>query len=208
MIDFEKLKLAYELADKYTKTTGNYCVIRTMFNTTIPCSFLLDGDPSIAMYGYTNLDAIISALQELTKPTKYKIGQKIWYKSFDEPAEGVIKAIYDSITFDDIPCYLYSIDGIGEFEEAYLYASEYELISHQFEYWRHLLEPHLNQFKSNECLHDYEDCDLYDEGGKLSMKRCVKCGKCTKKDCQHEPDENQYLSNPNKRRCRKCKEFY
>lgn len=27
-------------------------------------------------------------------------------------------------------------------------------------------------------------------------------------ECQHGPDENMYLSNPNKRRCRKCGEFY
>ena len=60
-----------------------------------------------------------------------------------------------------------------------MYDSREHLIDCQVEYWTKL---------KNESTNRHHELE-YDE-------------------CQHEPDENMYLSNPNKHRCRKCGEFY
>ena len=160
MIDYEKLKIAYELAEKY-RSCGNYISIQTHFN---------EDDSGITHYYnlYENrgefplcqgtIDDLIIKLQKLTAPkSKYRVGDTTFLIDADTFA---IKSFlirdmknYKTSGYD---YWLYEGELEGDksivckkFSEHILYPTKSSLIEAQIAYWTAQREP--------ECQHEYEN---------------------------------------------------
>src|SRR6267154_3032965 len=98
MIDYEKLKLANELAEKLTNgmAEGHILEIKTWFYNGNSYYELNDITDTISFDNKMNdIDDIIAKLQELTKPkSKYEVGQKVFVINYDgKPSECLIADI-------------------------------------------------------------------------------------------------------------------
>ena len=160
MINYEKLKLAMELANK---TKGYY--FRITLNSCIDnfCDISLhhknEEDADIG-----SIDHLIAELQSLVKPEpKYKIGQKIWVQSLKAECDNYLSMHAFEGTV--IPCqdcdfglsepYVRVISGNDEYStgESFCFPTRQALIEHQIEYW--------TKFKIDEIS---------------ASKTCPKCG--------------------------------
>jgi len=83
MIDYEKLKIAHELADKYCKENNMTLVIEANYYAGGCVNLghtLYFGTNEIENLERCSLDKIIAKLQELTQPKpKYEEGSKVFY---------------------------------------------------------------------------------------------------------------------------------
>ncbi len=180
MIDYEKIKLAYALAYKYSEQT------QSVVRISISISYAL-GDFCCALstaFGgeksYSNIDEIVSVLQELTKPKcKYEVGSTWWY--LDE-AEFLSypKPRYLKITEESKNWYR---------NDEEWFPSREALIEAQIEYWASM-KPSIKEFTDEEFVNFMIKAPFDVE------------------ECKHESDGLDYLSNPPKTRCKKCGEFY
>ena len=236
MIDYEKLKIANELAKKIKYETRFHIgdnvnassdFGRFFFSTSI----YFDNDVEV----YSNLDELIARLQELTqsKP-KYEVNQLVWY--LDLPVNkihcGTIAKVRDGE---------YVIDGSmngtkDDYTESELYPTKQSLIEAQCRYWGEMLcKENGGTFDGVKCLRD-EYCQV--SGAKLgkissenltpqekstllkvpyeqdSIAKCQhgitsrNCYECVLGECQHESDGAMRLSYPAQHKCKKCREFY
>jgi hypothetical protein len=199
MIDYEKLKLAHELAGKLIKPASlciniTYGDIGRIFGVLNYDYDLLtvqyDGE-----YKFTCVEHLIGKLQSLLKTEpKYKVGHKIWYVNDEnEPEEFIISTI-DQNAFNE---HLYQDKEGSWWLESMCYPTRQALIEHQIEYWQSLRK-------------EQRDIDrkLYDESG---IRKAIKNMnlECLVGDCQHEPNLYGFLaSNPPRFLCKKCGEFY
>lgn len=194
MIDYEKLKEAHELAENLnSRVSVNVCYLVADKNPTfiLDCS---DFKRNITSY---NIEAIIDRLKELTKPEpKYKVGNSCWYYCEGE----IFNYIPSSIEWDDNRhVWACKNEHQHRIDENELYPSRIDLIEAQLNYWREMLdeefqltpkdtadaikcftppfEGEIKGFK-DKCEHEPDSMihTFYDEGGKLVMKRCAKCG--------------------------------
>ncbi len=227
MIDYEKLKIANELAKKIKYETRFHIgdnvnassdFGRFFFSTSI----YFDNDVEV----YSNLDELIARLQELTqsKP-KYEVNQLVWY--LDLPVNkihcGTIAKVRDGE---------YVIDGSmngtkDDYTESELYPTKQSLIEAQCRYWGEMLcKENGGTFDGIKFLRD-EYCQV--SGARLDNK-CKhgitprNCPDCVLGECQHESDGSLYHINGlyevlieetslpfsiNERyKCKKCGEFY
>ncbi len=202
MIDYEKLKEAHELAEKYYDSTGYTCVIELNFY--YGCS---DDGHKLWIKGFdenfNNIDDLIAKLKELTQPEpKYKGGDNI-YSLLRRGMSGFMTGSIDKfdpdrqqyyVLFPNIGCYWMNEDDIYPTREA--------LIQSQIDYWQSLSE-------DKPCEH------LWVRG------KCHDCGAV--KICEHEPDNRyhyefagghfdlDYKSNNSLNevcKCIKCEEYY
>lgn len=208
MIDFEKLKLAHILAEKLDSAK---LVIESHYNDSEVNYILYYFNPQPVNYCTYDLDDLLKLLNKLVNPKpKFKQGQVVWKVS---DTNEIVNFVIEDIHVDKENLYF---DGALWRGESELFSTKKELIDAQIIYWQSKYYTYENCFESirkhhelkDECTHNYQESDLNDEGGTLSVMLCTKCGKCSKKECEHEPDKNQYLSNPGMRRCRKCEDFY
>ncbi len=188
MINYEKLKIAHELARKYSRMTNS--VVRISQSISYAFEGVICHSLSTAFEGdksYDTIDEIIEKLTELTAPPKpepkYKVGQEVFYYVNKRIKQSRIKSIYcnpDGLTF-------WYKDELNNTEENDIFSSRESLVQSQIEYWQSLSE-------------EKRDIDeiLYDQ-----IKKAVE-----KEECQHETDGMIYYSNPSKRKCRHCGEFY
>ena len=144
MINYNKLKLAHELAEKITKTNINYrcdIVVSYEYEEAGP-AFIIDinnnGEPEF-WWSCDNIDSLIGKLQELTAPKpKYEAGQEVWF------IDGDCKPSMANITGTDYneqeEEYRYGLDNFeyADCSESELYLSREALINSQIDYWKKL----------------------------------------------------------------------
>jgi len=224
VIDYDKLKLAHELARQYYLMTLKQISfsIAPLENHTEYTLSLNHED----IDAWSNIDELISKLQELTaelKP-KYKVGQFVYYCCDNgDICNGIIKGIFKDINGKDIielenPNARLFINSI--------YPSRESLIEEQIEYWKSLKDKTPREkFK--------DEIEKYNNECKECAPRfeCPRCNKSwsscqCKLECDHESDKKFYAniggimrSISNNRlvlnakyelyaKCKKCGEFY
>jgi hypothetical protein len=210
MIDYDKLKLVHELAEKlktedwsikYGYYNGNGYFVLTFY----------DFEDMFHEYEHSNIDDLVSKLQELTgelKP-KYKVGQEVWLIDDSE----ICTALIDK--YDDREYFLRKCTqvesgmatGKGWIAEDKVYPSREDLIEAQIDYWNKLRYPDINDSAIRahaavkEDLGKIVDCDkrIFDV-----VKECIA------KECQHESDGMLFEMPPysHKYKCIKCGVFY
>lgn len=144
MIDYNKLRIAHELANELTYDSWSIDLWYWKESNLYLISF--EDDKGISHeYEYENIDYLIAELTKLTQPkSKYKAGQEVWY--LDLPINVIHSAIIIKIGHDE-----YVIDGSSngtkdDFTEGELWPSRADLIEAQIKYWTDELKE-LPEFK-------------------------------------------------------------
>lgn len=234
MIDYAKLRIAHELAEKYQSGNAADFILTThmFFNnkegrikfTFRPCEL------RTTWVDCEDIDALITKLTKLTELTqpksKYEIGQQVWLLNNDEdmPQSFVIMEI--DLGSDE----LYS-DGECWWVEQQLYPSKASLIEAQLAHWLEMKQGTIeegqvgstgpiNLCSPSECQHEYTYSANYtsENSQTVVIKKCIKCGVATNlpslQECQHEPQENFiHPGSPGIKKgriqmCSKCHEEY
>lgn len=146
MIDYDKLKIAYELTEK----TGRYYLIHTSKNYDNEVT-LVDRSGHTTVGTFFTLDYLIKTLKNfLTHENKYKIGQTVYYADNEDQISCFKIYIFDK-DLDGNYCYqsheMYQ-DNIRCLESQ-LYASKNELINDRIAYWGGFRD--VNGDESKEC---------------------------------------------------------
>ena len=213
MIDYEKLKLAHELAEKID------CVCEFEINVNFPGSdnFKLNYGRCEDHILYTNIvsyrsiDDLIVKLKELTQPGhKYEVGQTWWYL---EPDIGEQFPIPDSLVIT-------KGNKNWSRKDDEWYPSKQALIEAQIAHWQSLREsiidfgPKLNPV---ECRHEYKK--TLAESGMYFIDMCHKCmsskpyiGPGFIEKCEHESNgilkDNSGTFELGCYKCKKCGEYF
>ncbi len=136
MIDYEKIKKAHELADKYIKSTKEeITIVHTFWGDNSKAYQLFIGEVDCYSESFDNLDIddLITKLEELTRPTpKYDYGEVVWYEDEGLINNFIITGIDKRIS-DNMFCYS-SINMIYV-QENHLYKSRKELIEAKINFW-------------------------------------------------------------------------
>lgn len=198
MIDYNKLKIAHELAMKYAKMHDRRLELcyEAVLNS-INDSYLITLDINSGaneLHKFYCIDDLITKLQELTQPEPKP--KRVYYLYYLEDGETPfnrnrlsIESAYD----DDLD--LRYPDGIK------YYPTKAELIEAQIFYWRDQLSEELEQYVSDYC----------------TSKPHVGTANRIKEDCQHESDGIMHKMGdldgllPVRElgyKCIKCGEFY
>lgn len=190
MIDYEKLKLAHELAANYAASNWP----RKM-SVTIDCQGknlqyilqIVEKEKLLFDWMFENLDNLIVQIQQSTQPqSKYKVGQEVW--RLNDKYEPQSFKIAD-IDFDADEKYLLDDSGDWWLEEQ-LYSSKNGLVHAQIKYW-------LMQFDNTSNYYsDFEDEIKGFEHSKV---------------CQHVPTDikwKKFEQDGTWYECSKCGEFY
>jgi len=129
MIDYDKLEIAHELAEKLP--FSEWAI--THMHGTVKNFYVLvfeDRELKLNEEQYTNIDNLIARLKELTKSKpKYSAGQHVWIVMNNESFMVTI----DSITGKKY--YLKENIGLGAISEPDLFLTKEELIEDQIQYW-------------------------------------------------------------------------
>lgn len=238
MIDYEKLKLAHELAEKLCDEIGRRVDINVIFIEKNDYAFGLQSyNEDIDYPLFNTLDGLITKLKELTRPKpKFEVGQEIWCLDNKEIKSFKIdEIIYDIeywyINKHDDGKYSNDEEYFDQFQESSLFATKQELIQAQIDYWQsQLTKEHVKSYEKasmelinehikhcgiklelKECQHE---CDGKFHERCPAMRKCTKCNKLYPlfELCQHEPDLTgiSNLTHPaqNYMKCKKCGEFY
>lgn len=172
MIDYEKLKMAHELAAKISQEI-KWVGIKTEISFgengfSLLLWIFVDGE---YIPFHTSIDNLLAKLVELsgkTKP-KYKIGQEVWTLNDEyKPEECIIEEI------DLCSSELYLDDSGYWWTENQLYSSREELIEAEIEYWLGMLEiPDQIKYFANR---DNEKCQHEQAAIPKVVYKCIKCG--------------------------------
>lgn len=149
MIDYEKLNIAHELAQKHAQNKNiNYEFIYSIKNGSgkIECIF---SDGRDFMGNELAIDALIQQLKQLTKPEpKYLPGQEVWVNPFMSIQEDFMGFNFHKATvIENRDCdknlsetYVRTKSREGEYScaERFIFPSRQALIEHQIDYWRKL----------------------------------------------------------------------
>ena len=194
MIDYEKLKIANDLA---ADSERYYFKVMMGFKTFVKFILFISNDHVILETH--DIDELIDRLKGITKDQpKYKINEEVWIVVGDEPFQTTIVDYFYNP--DGVFCH-YEVDqkdGLisKNFHEDFLYSSPEALILSQIQHWYLLLcQKDIHQFEDHtgecawcgrseqdlatECTH-ISDGRLYrpqtDKGISTLYKKCVKCG--------------------------------
>lgn len=199
MIDYEKLKQAIEIADKYLKNendTGSLYLTLNRASDKFPITFAFLG------LKYLTIDDLITKLKELTQPEpKYKFGDTVW--SLKKRGEqGLMSGFIDDSDGDKDKYYvLYDGEGAYWQTEDDLYPSRNLLIDAQIDYWYNLKMEAVKDSLSK-CVPTFEGeikgfSSLADKEWKHELTKC-----------DHECSAEMILINPGQYKCVKCGVFY
>ena len=179
MIDYDTLKLAHELAEKYSLSNYGESVsissrISSLFKSAIYTVVIHDLHKEFESF---ELDDLIDKLRTLTAPeepkAKYTLGDELWYLHHQEIESFISVKTLGRTHYD------------GEYwwHEDYLYPTKASLIEAQLEYWQKL--------KQEDCEHDFNSVfNFYDESGSKYYQGCSKCKLQKPDECQHESDNH------------------
>lgn len=199
MIDYEKMKIANDIAEKYSIQHGICLGINIIFgNHALGNSEPLRYEMNIGeIFKFTNIDDLIIKLCVLTeheqpKP-RYEIGDKVWFRVYGREwneFSAVIENYKDNrywVAQDWMP-------------ERLLYSSRESLIEAQIEYWKKL----------------YDAAE--EERRTISVYECCKCNKlifggrtCPCESNQHDNPkqcDHASLEEGDMRKCIHCGELY
>jgi hypothetical protein len=176
-IDYDKLKIAHELAKEYANSSGDSIVIEhnCCFGcyVNVPCQMIINQAPR----KFDSIDDLISKLTELTQPRckcgnkldversicnecidkalksckpkpKYEVGSRMWYVNCDDEIESFI---VDRHSIDAGEFIYEDKDRYSWLVEKQLYTSREALIEAQIDYWQNLLSEELEQHVSDYC---------------------------------------------------------
>jgi hypothetical protein len=227
MIDYEKLKIAHELADKYSQE--NKIPICIEYSAAFGCQGK-DNVSCFINYDRTDLhdlDSLITKLKELTAPTlAYKEGDKVWFISTEG---GYGHDDIDAVCKDDD--HPYFINEERWYKESELYPTKAALIEAIITYWQSqreaVLEPGIGGTSEplktypayKDPITDCDEIDCYHENNgrcehNMPADDCFRCRlfEFHNNECQHESDTYSYITNhsprEHSRKCIKCGEFY
>lgn len=191
MIDYEKLKIAHELAEKleskyvFRHEIGGISYVYCILDVSL-------AQPNWIIFENTSIDVLIAKLTELTHPkTKYKVGDTVLFLSSGGCiGEGKIGGI------DRYSDKKYYITLEGWCRESELYPTKHALIEAQIEYW-------LNQLKDiegfSELTGEYTLKTMSPTfEGKIKGFSHSK-DKLQKFECEHETDGINYLNSTNEK---------
>lgn len=188
MIDYDKLKIAHELLEKYRMNEAMGLVaIQTQLciNGVIYALTLDNGECELF---HNNLDGMIAKLQELTQPKpKYELGQEVWYVIYAREWT----AISDKIDAIGDGYQKYHLSG-NWWPEHQLYPTKLALIEGQMNYWHTLL-----QDEQDKCIHPRYQPPF--EGTIKGFNECQH-----KSNGLHDVRTDFHSLN----KCKKCGEFY
>jgi hypothetical protein len=164
MIDYDKLKTAIELMNKYCKKEDETLGFQMVLNRTSKYenSYHFDGEP------YLSIDDLITKLQELGPPkTKYTIGQKVWHINDEYHPESMI------ITEIDTAADEMYLSNQGEWWlDDQLHSTKAALIASQIKYWASLGK----DCHDDECQHESDGEQYQQPHSFISYLKCIKCG--------------------------------
>jgi len=151
MIDYDKLKLAMDLAEKYSGQENKCMYIRTVFpfNSLVSNTYTMNfGGINVQEIGFNDIDELIARLQELTqRKSKYALGQKVLFRFHDNIWQVIIEGHkYHGRT-------LWYQTNIGDVISSRLYPSREALINAQVEYWSSLANSD-ESLANSECDHE------------------------------------------------------
>ena len=146
MIDYIKLKIAHELACKYSKETNLLCSVDVCFNgenITYHFHYGEKEENNLAEFYYTySIDDLINKLKELTQPKpKYQLREIVWLFNYERNEIDCFKI--DAISTKTLT---YSGECINssfiyeEIPEKDLYPSREALIDAQIAMWQKMKE--------------------------------------------------------------------
>ncbi len=195
MIDYDKLKKAHELADKYQRLSKHPISIEINFTETI-VEYILHIDMNHPD-AFSSMEDLIAKLQQLTQPkSRYKVGDNIWAIAENMSIHNFkIKNITPANKLDGDT--VWYGNGSLMWHETNVYPTKAALIESRIEYWTKLKINEISASKS--C----PKCGMQ----RVSEGMCWNTG-CDYKECQHESDGFLYCSFPPKNKCLKCGEFY
>jgi hypothetical protein len=228
MIDYEKLKICYELADKLSKpailtisvTHGD---IGRVYGV-LQYDYSLFDAKYMGEFKFTCIESLTEKLQSLVRPEpKYKCHDTVWFMDKGQIQKGIID---DINVFNN--CHIYHVSSDGEgfmMGELKLFLTRQDLILALIEYWKSLLdapiidERTIQPFKTccKNCNEPWSSCDCNQPGKRKSCDHmldpdnriCMKCHEYVPKvKCEHQHDGMIYTSNPPQNKCVKCGEFY
>jgi hypothetical protein len=137
MIDYDKLKQAHELADKYAAESSNTVVIYSYRDINeFNLSLYVNG---IEVFAKPSLDKLIDMLKKFTTPDpKYNIGQELWWVNgvTERWTPDIVSGRITHRKFID-GFWVYG-RGMYEIGENCLYTSRDELIEGHIAYWESL----------------------------------------------------------------------
>lgn len=170
MIDYEKLREAFILAQKYALLKDSHCRICAQFHNDCVVNFDIYGEPEI----YTNIDDLIKKLESLVQPEqKYKHGAQVWYIDCTQSEGPICNA---TVTKTESVGWLWGekrsfceLSSGLNIPEDVCYPTKAQLIEAQIEYWAKILQEdceHPNKTDSGDC----DDCGFIGEEGYVSPK--------------------------------------
>lgn len=187
MIDYNKLKMAHELA--HQAKIDLVTTVRTFEDGDCRLSAAITG-----LQHTNDIDGIIDKLKELTKPEpKYALGDKVWIIDYEHgPVETMICEI------DTASREMYYENEYQEWrEENELYPSRQALIEDQVDYWISLSDK-----SATEILCEKIEDDAQKRFNEIigESKMCPECGKkgmsegrCWNEECRYmEPEECEH----------------
>lgn len=158
MIDYEKLKIAHELAVKYNPD----CLVSVTFYSNCFTRF----DYRVELHGCTeyftgDIDKLLIKLKELTQPEKptpkYEVGQEVWVIDGENP----IACSINDVRYKELDGFLYSDKDGFQWLESDLYPTRESLIEAQIEYWNRLKDHPADKLEKVECQHESDELDHY-----------------------------------------------
>lgn len=181
MIDYEKLKMAKEIASD----TENYFFKIKYGDVSYTPIVLYDAHDDNCALGFETIDGLIAKLQELTRP-KLEIGQNV----FIAHRGYIYKAIINSKSIDGTWQLRWAGDQYSNFEENDIFTNKKELIQYQIDHWICLQNEEkstgnedVSTASTNEkcdCIEDCEfiyttpfECKCFDIGADHEFKRMI-----------------------------------
>lgn len=149
MIDFNKIKIAHELAEKYAEQNSPRLISLTIRHQKDKLDwfiFTLDIIEDMKLlfdWSFTTEDDLIAKLCELTDTgSKYKAGDQVWTYTHGKMNDWFIEKIKWEQEFNDYRVDLKNDNGRGSFMGSDLYPSRNDIIMTQIEYWQsQLIKP-------------------------------------------------------------------
>ncbi len=184
MIDYEKLKLAIQLADEAALRVTIQLINSddgNRFSARIFAALFINDSKSIP---FNNIDNLITYLQSIAKPKpKYKIGDEVFMLGKDEIWSFKIDEI---INEDGVYWYLNYIDDgdysderahFDQFREDVLYPTCEALIESQISYWQNMRKPNFAKAPYPICTYTSDESICMRNRNHLWVRdKCFDCG--------------------------------